>query len=134
MMTSLAESMVLTVDRDSVCAGDDCTSHARSFSVPCAASLSELIHQAKKACELAGISGGKATWIVEAGGYDGMPIAVVAQQWDEARALITSSTTIDHLFADLEKQLFFKYWCQANPETVFDALVSNSPLPSRYAS
>ena len=96
--------------------------------------MSELIHQAKKACELPGISGGKATWIVEAGGYDGMPIAVVAQQWDEARALIPSSTTVESLFASREKQLFFKYWCQADPETVFDALLSNSPLPSRYAS
>lgn len=133
-MTSLAESIVLMVDRDSVCAGDDCASHACSFSVPLAASLSELLYQAKKACRLASISGGKATWIVEVGGYDGMPIAVVAQQWDEARALIPSATTVESLFANQQKQLFFKYWCQANPETVFDALVSNSPLPSRYAS
>jgi hypothetical protein len=132
-MTSMTEPLFLTVDRDSVCAGDDCESHERSFAATLGSSVPELIKLATRACKLAGIAGGNATWIVEAGGYGGQPVAVVAQQWDEPRLLIPYATTVDSLFAHQKTKLFFKYWCQANPEAVFNALASNSPLPSRYA-
>ncbi len=132
-MTSTTESLFLTADRDSVCAGDDCESHERPFAASLGALMPELIQLATNACKLAGIAGGNATWIVEAGGYGGKPIAVIAQQWEEPRLLVPNSTTVESLFAHHKTKLFFKYWCQANPDAVFNALATNTPLPNRYA-
>jgi hypothetical protein len=122
----------ITVDRDSVCAGDDFESHERSFAAPLNAPVPELIQLAINACVLAEIAGGNATWIVEAGGYDGKPIAVVAQQWKEPRLLVPETATAEGIFDGHKPKLFFKYWSQANPDAVFDALASNRPLPNRY--
>lgn len=132
-MTLTTTSLFLTADRDSVCAGDDCESHARPFVASLGALMPELIQLATSACRLAGIAGGNATWIVEAGGYGGKPIAVVAQQWEEPRLLVPEPTTVEDLFADHKTKIFFKYWCQANPDAVFNALASNSPLSNRHA-
>jgi hypothetical protein len=100
----------ITVDRDSVCAGDDFESHERSFAAPLNASVPELIQLAINACVLAEIAGGNATWIVEAGGYDGKPIAVVAQQWKEPRLLVPETATAEGIFDGHKPKLFFKYW------------------------
>ena len=132
-MTSSQITFFITADRDSVCAGDDCGSHDRSFAAPLQASVPELIQLATNACRLAWIAGGNATWIVEVGGSGGKPVAVVAQQWTEARLLVPSSETVDSLFRKHKPTLFFKYWCQSNPEAVFNALVEKAPLPDRYA-
>jgi hypothetical protein len=155
-MTSTPASFLITAYRDSVCAGDDIESHDRPFTAPPHASISELIRLATNACGLPGISGDKATWIVKAGGRDGKPIAVVAQQWEEPRLLVPATTTVQSIFGEHKLilflkylrhacgigikdgaqehklTLFFRYWCQANPDTVFNALMSNSPLPSPY--
>ena len=72
---------LFTADRDSVSAGDDCQPHEVAFAVPPHASVQELVRIALTACRLASIAGGQATWIVQAGGYGGPPLAVVAQQW-----------------------------------------------------
>lgn len=131
-MTSTPAALLITADRDSVCAGDDIESHDRPFTAPLYASVPELIRLATNACGLPGISGDKATWIVKAGGRDGKPIAVVAQQWEEPRLLVPGTTTVQRIFGEHKLILFFRYWCQANPDTVFNALMSNSPLPSPY--
>lgn len=132
MTAERTETIFITADRDSVCAGDDCDSHERSFVAPLGALMPELIQLATSACPLACIAGGEATWIVEAGGYDGTPIAVMAQQWAAPRWLVPSSSCVESLFAQRKAQLFFKYWCQASPDAVFEALAANKPLPSRY--
>ena len=131
-MTSTSASFLITADRDSVCAGDDIESHDLPFTAPPHAPVSELIRLATNACGLPGISGDKATWIVKAGGRDGKPIAVVAQQWGEPRLLVPGTTTVQSIFGEHKLILFFMYWCQANPDTVSNALMSNSPLPSPY--
>ena len=155
-MTSTSASFLITAYRDSVCAGDDIESHDRPFTAPPHASVPELICLATHACRLPSISGDKATWIVEAGGYGGKPIAVIAQQWEEPRLLVPDTTTVQSIFGEHKLTLFlkylrhacgigtkdgahehkltlfFRYWCQANPDTVFNALMSNSPLPSPY--
>ena len=113
-MTSTSASFLITADRDSVCAGDDIESHDRPFTVPLYASVPELIRLATNACRLPSISGGKATWIVEAGGYGGKPIAVIAQQWEEPRLLVPVTTTVQSIFDEHKLILFLKYWCQAN--------------------
>lgn len=131
-MTTSQASLFITADRDSVCAGDDCDSHERTFSAPLQASIPELIQLANSACRLASVAGGSATWIVEAGGCGGTPIAVVAQQWDQPRLLVQGDETVESLFKEHKSKLFFKYWCQADPEAVFNALGANMPLPDRY--
>ena len=129
-MNPSAATLLITADRDSVCAGDDCESHDHAFSVPPQATVAALIELATAACPLASISGGEATWIVQAGGYDGTPIAVIAQQWPAPRLL--TDDTAEHLFATLEPRLHFRYWCQASPDAVFDALAAGTALPPRH--
>ena len=131
-MTSTPASFLIIADRDSVCAGDDIESHDRPCTAPLYASVPELIRLARNACGFPSISGGKATWIVKAGGSDGKPIAVVAQQWKEPRLLVPGTTNVQSTFGEHKLILFFRYWCQANPNTVFNALLSDSPLPSPY--
>jgi hypothetical protein len=75
--------------------------------------MPELIRLATNACGLPSISGDKATWIVKAGGRDGKPIAVVAQQWGEPRLLAPGTTTAQSIFGEHKLTLFFRYWCQA---------------------
>lgn len=84
------------------------------------------------ACTFPSISGGKATWIVEAGDYGGKPIAVVAQKLQDPRLFVPSTVTVESIFGEHNLKLFFKYWCQENPVEVFNALASNLPLPNPY--
>ncbi|MFG6488660.1 hypothetical protein ACG04R_18390 [Roseateles sp. BYS78W] len=121
-----------TADRDSVSAGDDCQLHEVAFAVPPQASVQELVRIALTACRLASIAGGQATWIVQAGGYGGSPLAVVAQQWAAPRFLAPAGETVERFFSGCEPRVFFRYWCQADPQTVFDALAAGTPLPARH--
>ena len=125
--------LLISANRDSVCAGDDCESHEKQFEVSLQTPSTALVMLAERACNLAGIAGGNATGIVEVGGYNGKAIAVVAQQWLKPRMLVSESETAEHLFVGRDKKIFFKYWCQANPEAVHEALTTGTPLPSRYA-
>ena len=124
--------VVVAVDRDSVAAGDDCESHAATVTVPATSSVSALLAAAEEACPLACIQGGRATWIVEAGGAGGTPIAVVAEQWREPKLLVSAATTVAALFAATPRALHFRYWCQVDPDVVFAALRDGRPLPSPY--
>jgi len=125
--------LLITADRDSVSAGDDCESHERPFFAGARASVLELLRLAMEACGLPVVAGGNATWMVEVGGYGGKPIAVAAQQWDEPRLLVPSSETVESLLREHEPRLFFRYWCQADPGAVFHALAAGAALPDRHA-
>jgi hypothetical protein len=125
-------SLRLAVDRDSVAAGDDCESHRAEVVVEATCTVTELVAAARRACPLAGIQGGKATWIVDVGGAVREAIAVVAEQWLEPKLLIASTTNAATLFTDREPAVFFRYWCQADPDAVFTALRDGRALPSRY--
>lgn len=125
-------TMRLDVDRDSVAAGDDCESHRAECVVDAACTVVELIAAARRACPLAGIQGGKATWIVDVGGAVREAIAVVAEQWREPKLLVAPTITATELFATRTPALFFRYWCQADPDAVFAALRDGRALPSRY--
>jgi hypothetical protein len=133
-MNSVTPTLLFTADRDSVCAGDDCESHERSFAVSRSALIQELIKMATSACPPADISGGKATWVVLAGGRrGGKPIAVLAQQWTQPRLLVLDTTTVESIFDSQDAKLFFKYWGQADPDGIFNDLASNNLPPDRYA-
>jgi hypothetical protein len=122
----------LTVDRDSVAAGDDCVSHAAALTIDASITVVELLTAAQRVCPLAGIIGGRATWIADAGGEGVAPFAVLAEQWREPKLLVPAATTAAALIADPPRVLYFRYWCQADPDTVFTALRTGAPLPSRY--
>ena len=121
----------LEVDRDSVCAGDDCQSHMALLSVSAETALIEVLKLAQKACSLAVIAGGNATWLIDTQGYGKGCVGVVAQQW-AAPKLITEQNISAGQIWNGKGTLFFRYWCQSNPNAVFEAIKSGGELPSRY--
>lgn len=110
--------MILHLTRDSVAAGDDVDApHAQQFVVPDQLSLAEVLQWVLARRYLARVAGGRATWSVEAA----RPLAVVAQQWPQAR-LLPGLTPTDLARTDNQLTLHFRYHQQLNPETVYAAL------------
>ena len=122
--------LCVTADRDSVCAGDDSEGHERSFVVPLNASVLEMIDLASQACPLASIRGGQATWILTVGGFEGPPLAVIAQQWRHPRLLVPETASLESIFAGYDLRLIFRYARQADPEAVYNAILTSSAFPS----
>jgi len=122
----------IAVDRESVCAGDDCVSHKATFSVAASCNVLDVLDAAWCACPLAGIAGGQATWLIDVAG-SGNCIGVMAQQWHQPKLLIQPETSAADLFEDMEPSLYFRYWCQSNPDAVLEAVQSKTPLPARYS-
>jgi hypothetical protein len=130
----MTESAIrLKVDRDSVCAGDDGVSHAVSVLVAPESTFVEVLKAAQKACPLAGISGGNATWLIDTEGYGKGCVGVIAQQWKEPKLLISPNTAAVDIWGNAEGSLNFRYWGQASPDAVFEAVKTGSGLPSRYS-
>ncbi len=123
----------LKVDRDSVCAGDDCQSHMALLSVSAKTALTEVLNLAQKSCSLAGIAGGNATWLIDTQGYGKGCVGVVAQQWAEPKLITEQNITAGQIWNSSKGTLFFRYWCQSNPNAVFEAIKSGGELPSRYS-
>jgi hypothetical protein len=124
--------ILASVDRDSVSAGDDCQSHESSFNTTPGTEVAEFLRDARRASPLAGIAGGQATWLIDTQGFGNGCIGVIAQQWAEPKLLIPGNTTVEQLYAGRHPTVFFRYWCQASPEAVFEALKSGNALPPRY--
>ena len=97
----------VTVSRDSVCAGDDCVSHEEQISIPTFTDPDIFAFQIASKYGLPNITGGQATWICE---FNGIKIAVLAQQWTSAKALVRS---IEY---KKENEVFFAYYAQDPPE------------------
>lgn len=112
--------MDIYLTRDRVAAGDDMDApHERTFSFPDAMPIEEVISRINTAGYLAKISGGKATWSV----VSGFPIAVVAQQWPEPRAVSWRAVKP----SALESKngvicLHFNYHTQLDPDIVLEVL------------
>ncbi|MEV0644906.1 hypothetical protein AB0I28_06545 [Phytomonospora sp. NPDC050363] len=79
--------MGIELTRDSVAMGDD--SRAPHLEIIEGATIGEVVETILSMPYLAYISGGKATWVVAAAGR---PLAVVAEQWSEARYLVAPET------------------------------------------
>jgi hypothetical protein len=124
----MGHSLSLTVWRDSACAGNDCSAlHELSISVPRDISLCQLSE--RFGGYLPSVEGGEATWILEGR----RPFAVFAQQWSEARFLVApESPFVSLVNLDSTPHLQFRYWCQVDPEQVFDCLRQGRQLPDRY--
>jgi hypothetical protein len=125
--------MQLTIWRDSVCAGDDCDApHEMILSVR-DESLRSITNHLLGSRYLASIAGGEATWILQTDDHAGLPLAVLAQQWPQLRYLVDADSPIlDYVQSDANPHLYLRYWCQVDPERVFECLQSGEPLPDRY--
>ena len=116
----------ISIDRDSVCAGDDIDSHRIELKFDEKATIQDLCNKIKKINYLAQISGGKATWILMKQGNE---IAVLAQQWRNAKYLISEKTLLSDLTVkDNQIGLFFKYRGQWPPETIFIEIEKNKKI------
>lgn len=121
--------LVVSIDRDSVHAGDDLESHAMSITLDPSATLRTLIAVIQDMDYLPRISGGKATWVVYS---SGKPLGVFAQQWSEPNLTVTPESIVDQHFGNIEPRLLFRYWCQADPDEVFSDIKAGNELPSRF--
>jgi hypothetical protein len=128
-----SNTLSVDVDRDSVCAGDDSISHQSKISIAASASVLELLVAAQRVCPLASIIGGRATWLIKVGRPGGKRIGVIAQQWAQPKLVLAEDTPLAQLFRGTAASLKFQYWCQADPDAVFEAVRSGTPLPDRYA-
>jgi len=112
--------MKVYATRDSVCAGDDADApHPFETTVPDGASLETMIATLIRSGYLPNISGGCATWSVSSG----VPIAVIAQQWNAPRMLDLAH----HNWAGLDAsesclRMHFSYFTQQDPESVCGVL------------
>lgn len=77
------------------------------------------------------ISGGKATWILRTD-PNGDALAVIAQQWSQPKLLSFTQQQLTPIQAAECLQVYVEYYCQVEPELVFDALQQGMPLPDRY--
>lgn len=122
--------MRITLNRDSVCAGDDMEVHKTSIDLEASATLDTLIEKLQGVAYLANVSGGEATWIICA---SGKPIGVAAQQWSHAKLTVPGDSTVGQVLAGDEPELSFRYWCQQNPDLVFEHIKQGKALPSRFS-
>lgn len=99
--------MRLKIDRDSVCAGDDCVSHAAFVSIAAETKFAEVLEIAQAACPLARIAGGNATWLIDTEGYGKGCVGVIAQQWNAPKLLIDPNMRAFHIWSGTEGTLFF---------------------------
>jgi hypothetical protein len=125
--------LVVSVDRDSVCAGDDCVSHEARFELPAGAGIGELLMQAQRVCPLPCIAGGRASWLIASLGQEQGLIGVIAQQWTAPQLLVPLTDRVAQLYGERRPTLYFRYWCQVPPEQLLQALQSGHDLPPRHA-
>ena len=122
----------IKINRDSVHAGDDMESHLVSITVDESTIIQDLLSQALTKCSLPSIYGGKATWFVYADTEPRRYLAVVAQQWSNPKFLVQKTDSVVSVFTSFPESIIFRYWCQSDPDEVYDALANNKELPSRY--
>jgi hypothetical protein len=123
--------MAEVVWRDSVAMGDDMDApHEWAVAIPPEAPIRSLVSKILERKYLATIGGGRATWIVEGK----RPVAVLAQQWRDARWLVEADSPIMTLRREGGRPDFkIRYWCQIDPEEVYACLLEGRTLPDRYS-
>lgn len=118
----------IAVDRDSVHAGDDFTSHATSVMLDPAATMRAFFDAIRTMHYLPAITGGEATWIICVSGKE---IGVFAQQWPTPKLVAPIERLAKQAFEGNAPRIFFKYWCQKDPDVVFSCIETGCALPSR---
>ncbi|MET3109502.1 peptidoglycan/xylan/chitin deacetylase (PgdA/CDA1 family) [Oxalobacteraceae bacterium GrIS 2.11] len=122
----------INVNRDSVHPGDDIVSHSKQIRISSSSTVKELVEMIRQSDYLPKIVGGNATWIVDClGAYYGV-IAVDAQQWKAPKLAVQEGTLVSKLLVDGKANLYFRYWCQSDPEMVYESVIEGNDLPSKY--
>ena len=112
--------MIVYLTRETVSAGDDCDApHAHRFAMSDEWTWEELVELARVEARLPFIQGGLATW----GLSSNFPLAVVAQQWTQAKLLFLTRADRGRLdWHDGELWLHWSYFQQLNPNLVHQVL------------
>lgn len=112
--------MRVILTRDSVAAGDDVDApHEEAFSLPDGSPVAEVVARIAASGYLPRIGGGAATWSL----VSRRPVAVLAQQWPEARMLRSFPFELDELnFGEATLRIHANYHAQQDPEIVFEVL------------
>jgi hypothetical protein len=122
--------MSFVIWRDSVAMGDDVDA-PHEWVVPLGDhnSIGAVVETMLSTPYLASIIGGRATWIVEGA----RPLAVVAQQWAAPRWLVAPEVPASALRRSGGTPDFeVRYWCQVDPDQVYECLRTGAPLPDRH--
>jgi len=123
----------LKIQRDSVCMADDMDAPHEDQIVVANWSVGTVATTIINRHYLALISGGLATWILRTDDYDGTPIAVIAQQWQDPKFLVPESSSILEMVRDRDSpSAYLQYYCQVDPDCVLSALRNGQPLPDQY--
>jgi hypothetical protein len=123
--------LIVHLNRDSVHPGDDLESHASTISVDSSSTIASLLCRLKSDY-LPGIAGGEATWIITSSGDGPSPLGVLAQQWREPKLRVPHTSLIGELLGTIRPSISFEYWCQKDPQLVFERIAAEKEPPSRY--
>ncbi len=122
----LGTKVWLHLDRDSVCAADDCVSHAERREVAASAPISEVLQEV--------ITGylptvaGPATWVARISGQNGVILAVVVQGQGEPRwvksgwSLLSRARGRETTRLSGFDRISFNYRGTEDPDRVMDSL------------
>ena len=112
--------MKLHLTRDSVAAGDDVDApHFLVADIDENASTLELARQIQAMQYLASISGGEATWSIEAD----TPLAIIAQQLNEPKLIIQDNPIVKELAKGKDYlRVHINYHCQEDPDETIEKL------------
>lgn len=126
------QTPALKIWRDSVCAGDDGDApHELVLHVHDGETLRAVVGRLLAARYLASINSGQATWVLQNGHRSARPLAVIAQQWPQARFLVDADAALSaYLRPEDVPHLHFRYCCQIDPEQTFECLQRGEPLPA----
>lgn len=76
------------------------------------------------------IQGGRATWVLRAGGEDGLPLAVLAQQWAAPHFLVSPTDSITrYAQPNGNPSLFVSYLVQIDPARIVACCQRGEKLP-----
>jgi hypothetical protein len=115
----------ITVDRDSVAAGDDADRHDYPLEVAPGTTVDEILRTLRPDVSVAG----QATWLVRLGGSDGQAIAVYASGFG-----MHVSPAADRPVESLTPPVIhFDYWQSAPPQPLLDA-IKRGEEPDRRAA
>jgi len=104
------------LDRDSVCMGDDMTSHDEEWIIRPEHDLLILLNLCKKEFLPTNIQGANPGWRAM---WNGKAIAIIGQSWQSAKIIELDLTLEKIKDENGETSLFFEYLRDENPENVF---------------
>jgi hypothetical protein len=115
--------MKIIATRDSVAMGDDINApHSKNFEFSDDLPILDVLLAILRSGYLASIQGGKATWSA----HSNIPLAVLAQQWDCLKSLISEPIT-DLDVRNSILHIHFSYHCQVDPEIFYKTV--RDPIP-----